>query len=134
MFKTAEQTATEVLYKCAMSEHTRNALVGGATAVNPVIGGIAASMSKPKGDPTSQFWGTLGGGMAGAVAGSGLVVAALLRNPAGRQRLMQMLESQVVPKAWQVPGYAGMGLGGYLAQRKMVGTRRRLEEEDLSAG
>ena len=117
MKKTASEIADTVLYKCAKGklyseddERLRNILIGGATGLNPLIGAIAASASKAPGDPTQQFWGTLGGGMGGAVLGStaGTLLSRVARMPLN------------VP-IWAA--HLGAGAGGYGAQRLMANKR-----------
>ncbi len=135
MRKTAEQTATEILYKCALSEeHKRNLMVGGATALNPIFGGITASITKPEGDPTPQFLGTLGGGVLGAYAGALLGVSPYLRNMKSVKKLIEraLLQRRFPISLW-VGGYGGGSLGGYLAQRNMANTRTKLENKELAS-
>lgn len=111
MRKTASQIADVVLMKIAEigeHEHLRNILAGGlGGAISPLVGGIAASVTKPEGDPTHQFWGTLGGSALGAAALGGLGGAIAPKSP--------------IPAL--IGGVLGGGLGGYGAQRYMAGGR-----------
>lgn len=116
MNKTASQIADQVVAKLAADsdsdERLRNALVGGlGGAVDPLLAGIAASASKPEGDDTSQFWGTLGGSLGGRIAGAGLGhgIGRALGTGSVAPRVLGML--------------AGGGGGGYGAQRLMASRR-----------
>lgn len=118
MKKTASQIADAVLRKSAESssgEHIRNLMVGGAGALSPLVGGIAASASKPEGDDTSQFAGTLGGSLLGQIIGSSI------GHGVSKGRLAPTLAGM----------FAGGGLGSYGAQRLMASRRGDLARGNI---
>lgn len=105
MKKTTSEIANCVLAKVAAEEERppvpgrHLGFAGGLSMASPLLGGAVAGSLAPKGSGARQFWGTLGGGVAGALPGA--ILSAKHRN-LGRALMIG-------------GGGAGGALGSYLA-------------------